>query len=120
MAHYESVNHRATTAVNNFNEGINYIIDQLNMGHPVVVGVDYKNGTSTGETRADQAADHFVIIVGQNSDGAFHYYDTNTAYQSKGTSDSNVFSLENNLLKSINKSSGSTHNYIVTSIRTNK
>jgi hypothetical protein len=120
MAHYESVNHRATTAVNNYNEGINYIVDQLNMGHPVVVGVDYKKGHSTGDTRADQAADHFVVIVGQNSDGSFHYYDPNTANQSRGTSDSNVFTLEDNLLKSVNVSSGSTHNYIVTSIRTNK
>lgn len=114
------VNGRATSATSRYSEGISYIDSQLKMGHPVIVGVDYKKGHSTGNGRADQAADHFVIIVGGNLSSGYHYFDPATASQEKGTSSSNKFTEQGGALKCTTSCTGTTHEYTLTSIRKNK
>lgn len=113
-------NGRATIATSQYSEGISYIDNQLKAGHPVIVGVDYKKGHSTGDGRADQAADHFVIIVGGNLSSGYHYFDPATASQERGTSSSNKFTEQGGVLKSTTNCTGKTHEYTLTSVRKNK
>lgn len=113
-------NGRATIPTSRYSEGISYIDNQLKMGHPVIVGVDYKNGHSTGDRRADQAADHFVIIVGGDLSSGYHYFDPATASQERGTSSSNKFTEQVGVLRSTTNCTGKSHEYILTSIRKNK
>lgn len=113
-------NGRATIATSRYSEGISYIDNQLKAGHPVIVGVDYKSGHSTGDGRADQAADHFVIIVGGNLSSGYHYFDPATASQERGTSSSNKFTEQGGMLKSTTNCTGTTHEYTLTSVRKNK
>lgn len=117
MTHYDS-NGRATTATNNFVYGLNYIDGQLQQKKPVIVAVDYKEKTSMGSTRLDQAGDHFVIIVGGSQTNGYHYFDPATGDKEKGTSPNNVFTIEGDLMKDTNTCIGSY--YILTSIRENK
>ena len=63
MANSDSLGN-ATTAASSFEEGLDYIDDQLKQGIPVIVGVSYDKGKSVGDAWKDKAADHFVIIVG--------------------------------------------------------
>ena len=112
-------NGRVISGNSNLNTGIDYINSQLSQGHPVVVVVDYKDGSTTGENRIDKAGDHFVIIVGSDGESTFHYYDPATSNQGRGTSDSNFFYLQNGLLISTTKCTGSRKDYIMSSIRYN-
>lgn len=111
---------RATEATDIFQKGFNYIDEQLRQNKPVIVAVDYKESTSMGKTRLDQAGDHFVIIVGGSQTIGYHYYDPATKYQERGTNSANIFYLEGNLMKNNNTCTGVTHHYILTSIRENK
>ncbi|MCM1311780.1 MAG: hypothetical protein NC206_05015 [Bacteroides sp.] len=119
MANYDS-NGRATTPTSSAPEGISYIESQLNQKHPVIVSVDYKEGTSMGSGKSDQAGDHFVIIVGGCSSEGFHYYDPGTRDSDNGTSPNNMFLYENGLLIDTSVIVGKDYKYIVTGIRTNK
>ncbi|MDE5561900.1 MAG: hypothetical protein K2J00_08945, partial [Bacteroidaceae bacterium] len=122
MTHYDN-NGRATTATDKFISGLNYIDEQLRQKRPVIVAVDYKPGTSMGEKRADQAGDHFVIIVGGNQTKGYHYYDPATASIERGTSLDNLFKMDGGLMRSTNtctNPSGSPRYYILTSVRENK
>ncbi len=111
---------RATEPTTSFSEGCSYIDAQLAMEHPVVVSVDYRNGTTMGKNRQDQAGDHFVIIVGGGKSVGYHYYDPATASQERGTSSSNKFTIQNGLLKSTTSCTGKPHEYILTGVRKNK
>ncbi len=108
----------ATTKTNKYSEGLAYIDAQLNNGHPVIVSVDYKDGTSMGAARADQAGDHFVIIVGGNSTDGYHYYDPATSSTEKGTSINNQFTSDGDKLYDSSTCIGK--EYIVTGIRKNQ
>ncbi len=124
MTHYDS-NGRATTATDKFKSGLNYIDGQLRQKKPVIVAVDYKKGTSMGETRADQAGDHFVIIVGGSQTKGYHYYDPATASRERGTSLNNLFKMDGGLMKSTNTCTSADPSrppryYILTSVRENK
>lgn len=119
MTHFDS-NGRATTATDKFINGLNYIDGQLKLKKPVIVAVDYKEKTSMGSTRQDQAGDHFVIIVGGNQNIGYHYFDPATKYKTRGTSSANKFTREGDLMKSTNTCTGTTHYYTLTSIRKNK
>lgn len=119
MTYFDN-NGRATIATDDFIYGLNYIDGQLQQNKPVIVAVDYKNGTSMGVTRSDQSGDHFVIIVGGNQTNGYHYYDPATQNKDRGTSTENQFNMSGGLMRSTNKCTGSTHYYILTSIRENK
>lgn len=111
---------RATKSTTSFSEGCSYIDAQLAMGHPVVVSVDYKNGTTMGKSRQDQAGDHFVIIVGGGKSVGYHYYDPATASLERGTNSSNKFTMQKGLLKSTTSCTGKPHEYTLTGVRKNK
>ena len=121
MANYDS-NGRATTATDNYESGLAYIDSQLQQKKPVIVAVDYKEKTSLGSGRKDQAGDHFVIIVGGSQTHGYHYYDPATASIERGTSSDNTFRLDGKLLKDENGCTGSSNvkYYTLTSIRMNK
>lgn len=121
MANYDS-NGRATTATDNYESGLAYIDSQLQQKKPVIVAVDYKEKTSLGSGKKDQAGDHFVIIVGGSQTHGYHYYDPATASIERGTSSDNTFRLDGKLLKDENRCTGSSKvkYYTLTSIRMNK
>lgn len=125
MTKYDG-NGRATNPTSNVSKGLKYINNQLGQGHPVIVSVDYKPGTSMGAGRDDQAGDHFVIIVGGSDKAGYHYYDPNTASIGKGTSEDNLLVVgSDKIIRSILryqfKIDGQVMSdvYILTAIRTN-
>lgn len=111
---------RATTPSRDFYIGMEYIDSQLQLGNPVIVSIDRKEGTSMGSTRQDQAGDHFVIIVGGNRTSGYHYYDPATSNRERGTSNNNRFTLQGGMLKSKNTCTGKEQEYTLTGIRKNK
>jgi hypothetical protein len=62
-------------------DGVSYIISALQRGIPVIVGVDYKNGPSPGNT--DNTTDHFIVITGMGSDVLGPYF----TFTDNGTND---------------------------------
>jgi len=50
---------------------IEYLNSELEIGHPILVGVDHTLGKPGN---ADKSTDHFVVIVGQNCDEKGMYY----------------------------------------------
>ena len=120
MANSDSLGN-ATTAASSFEEGLDYIDDQLMQGIPVIVGVSHDKGKSVGDDWKDDAADHFVIIVGGSRTSGYHYFDPATANQRRGTSTDNKFTMQGNLLKDKNNCRGEgkkyEKDYTLTSIR---
>lgn len=119
MANSDSAGN-ATTAASSFEEGLDYIDDQLKQGIPVVVGVSYDKGKSVGDDWKDDAADHFVIIVGGGRTSGYHYFDPATGNPGRGTSTDNKFTMQGNLLKDKNNCTNSKKgekDYTLTSIR---
>lgn len=120
MTNYDA-NGRATTPTANVKKGMDYIDGQLRIGHPVIVSVDYKDGTSMGSSRNDQAGDHFVIIVGGSSSNGYHYYDPGKKDVGKGTSKDNMLINKGNRLIDTEIPIGEKGDfYVLTGIRTNK
>lgn len=116
---------RAGSATSQSQSGIDAINSSLANGKPIVVCVDYRNGTSSG----DQQGDHFIVITGSttitNSDGSstttYNFYDPATGNQNYGTSSNNTLTVnDGKLTGSFEKTNGRTNNYTVTSVRTNK
>lgn len=116
---------RTGTATSHAQDGVNAINSSLAAGNPIVVCVDYKNGTSSD----DQQGDHFIVITGStttmNSDGSttitYNFYDPATGNQNYGTSSNNTLTLnDGKLIGSFEKTNGGTNDYTVTSVRTNK
>jgi hypothetical protein len=71
----------------NAKSGINYIISKLQIGKPVIVGIDNRPGTLS-TLNSDGKTDHFVTIVGtgQDSQGVYlMFFDNGTNIVSKGT-----------------------------------
>ena len=120
MANSDSTG-QATTAASSFEEGLDYIDNQLKQGKPVIVTVDYQPGKSMGGERKDKAGDHFVIIVGGSRTSGYHYFDPATANQGRGTSTDNKFTMQGNLLKDVNNCRGEgkeyEKNYTLTCVR---
>ena len=110
----------ATTAASSFNEGLDYIDDQLAQGKPVIVGVDYKPGHTTGPQWKDKATNHFVIIVGGGRTSGYHFYDPGTRYPGPGTSTKNKFTIDDGILMSTETHVGGAKYYKLVSIRKNK
>ncbi|WP_139215915.1 C1 family peptidase [Parapedobacter composti] len=52
-------------------KAISYIKYALSNGIPVIVGVDYKSGTSNAST--DNTTDHFIVIVGMGNENGVNY-----------------------------------------------
>lgn len=109
---------RAGDALSTAPDGINAINGALESGNPIIVGVDYKEGDYNGGFE-----DHFIVIVGRtvSSDGSvqYRYFDPRTGYASIGTSSNNILTLTTDG-KLTGTFPDSSHNYTVTSVRTNK
>ena len=107
--------------VNKAKLAIKYLDKQLELGKPIIVGVDhtykYKGGINN-----DDSTDHFVVIIGRSSDkvGTFYrFYEVGTKYENKGSSDDNkLYVKNNNTLKGI-PSYSPKHKYTVIQIRKN-
>ncbi|NDV16535.1 hypothetical protein GO009_10905 [Muricauda sp. TY007] len=100
-------------------EGIEYLDKQLDIGNPILVGIDH----TIGLKRNEKTTDHFVVIVGRgcNKGKVFYtFYEVGTRHKHKGTSNLNKFKLnKDNTLKgspiySPNKK------YTVSQVRKNK
>jgi hypothetical protein len=101
-------------------EGLEYIDEQLSLGYPILVGVDYKYGSSN----KDNVTDHFVVIVGRGckEDNVFYYfYEVGTYWDKKGMSDENKLYLENDNNSLRGKPFYDTRRkYVVSQVRRNK
>lgn len=120
MMNYDDTTHRVTDPTSSVGEGLDYINQELRSGNPVIVAVDYKNNTSMGAAQPDQAGDHFVVIVGGNSSSGYHFYDPGTSHTSKGTSENNTFTYNNDRLSCDNALGNSNKDYVVSAIRKNQ
>ena len=119
MANSDSLGN-ATTAASSFEEGLDYIDGQLAQGNPVIVGVDYGPGHTTGPDWKDKATNHFVIIVGGGRTSGYHFYDPGTAHPDQGTSTKNKFTINDGILMSTETHVGGAEYNKLVSIRKNK
>lgn len=116
-------NGRTGTASANAASGIREIDKAVENGNPIMIGVDYKDGSPN----VDGMTDHFIVVSGKTenvSNGqvtstTYKFYDPRTAYEPKGTSSTNTMQVNaNGLLK------GSYNNnekkYVGTTVRRNK
>jgi len=100
-------------------QGADYIDAQLEEGNPVMVGVNHtlSKGQSDGE-----AADHFVVITGRETDEeggvSYTFYEVGTKHTSKGKSKEN--SLKRNADDSLSGTNFRNKNFTVTDIRKNE
>lgn len=101
-------------------DGVTYIDEQLELGYPVLVGVDYKSGSPN----SDKTTDHFVVIVGREcSDNEifYYFYEVGTgARTGHGTSDDNKLYLKKDGSLRGTPAYKTSRNYIVSQIRKNK
>ena len=68
----------------NFNEAVDYINSQIELGNAVVIGVDAMDAGGTD----DMGTDHYITIVGRSSedgDGYFIYIENATRNESRAT-----------------------------------
>jgi len=106
---------------NNAKLAIKYLDEQLELGKPIIVGVDhtykYKGGFNN-----DKSTDHFVIIIGRGSDetGDFYrFYEVGTSYKNKGMSDENKLYVKMNSVLKGKPVYNAKHEYTVIQIRKN-
>ena len=101
----------------NKSEGINYIINQLELEHPIVIGVD----DDRQETyNSDNTTEHFILIVGygcENGKQFFRYFDPGSKDVILGTNVNNKLYVEPNFIKG--KSPGGSKTYTIAQIRRN-
>lgn len=73
---------------------VEYITKSLQAGKPVMVGVDDQDGHPGN---ADKTTDHWIVIVGMDSDkkgNYFNFYDNATSNEKQGTSSANKLYYE--------------------------
>ncbi|RXK85896.1 DUF6443 domain-containing protein [Filimonas effusa] len=92
----DSPDHKKLNILPNVKDGVDYIDNELEINHPVMVGVNH-----TLKKRQDDgaAADHFVVIVGRGIDPVtnqvyYNFYEVGTAHENKGKSDKNKLYLQ--------------------------
>lgn len=118
-------NGRTGAPSNHAQKGIDAINSSLAAGNPIVVCVDYMDGTRSG----DKQGDHFIVITGSttvtkpdgNSVTTYNFYDPATIDPDYGASSDNTLMLnKGKLTGSFKKKSGGINKYVVTSVRPNK
>ncbi len=112
----ENSNHSTIEATSNFQNGLNYLDKELNVGHPVMIGVDHKLGYGVNEGTTD----HFIVVVGRGCENGkvyYRFYDVGTRHKEKGTSNSNKLYIINGFLRGKTAYNGST--YTMTQVRRN-
>ncbi|GEM56129.1 hypothetical protein B0A58_02475 [Flavobacterium branchiophilum NBRC 15030 = ATCC 35035] len=101
--------------------GINYIDQELEINHPVLVGVNH-DLNYRGEKNVDHTTDHFVVIIGRNCDdkGAFYlFYEVGTSYKQSGASDDNKLYILTDRIEG-KTSYNSAKTYQISQVRLNK
>ena len=104
-------------------KGLNEIHRQLEMGNPIMVGVDYHVQTDELNEDTDHTTDHYVVIYqkGHDKDGEYFLFSENVAYNaSQGMDAKRKLYLQNDgTLQTIDKEATwtGTDTYIVTQIR---
>lgn len=83
-------------ATNDFNNGIQYLNEQLSEGNPTIVGVGRHSPKYFGRNiNGDFTTDHFVVVDRISSTG-YHFLDPGTNNLNAGTSPNNLFRLGEN------------------------
>jgi len=118
-------NGRAGNPTSNAQNGFNAIDNALEQGDPIIVGVDYQNGSPN----ADKMTDHFIVVSsktetldkGKVSSTTYNYFDPRTSDPDLGTSPTNKLTIQNNkMVGTYNYYKGNQIlNYTVTTVRTN-
>ena len=102
---------RAGASSMSFEDAVAYIERELGANRPVIVGVDYKDGSPN----RDGMTDHFVLIVGHAGSNGYRFYDPATSHPSDGTNASNTLVIRKDQITGQYKK----RNYIVTLVRRN-
>jgi hypothetical protein len=75
-------------------KAVNYMMQAIDDGKPVLVGVDLKPGSPN----ADKTTDHFVVVVGyqSNEDGSvsFRFFDNASGSPAQGANENNVLTYD--------------------------
>jgi RHS repeat-associated protein len=115
---------RAGDANSNAGNGFSEIDRTIEGGNPIIVGVDYKDGSPN----ADKMTDHFIVISsktealknGKTTSTTYNYFDPRTSKKSYGISPNNVLMINNNYMKGSYIHGGRNDGYTVTTVRRNK
>ncbi len=119
-----TTNGTAGTTIANAVNGVDVVNGAINAGNPIMVGVDYHNGS----LNIDGMTDHFIAISGRTTtlrNGAvtgisYNFFDNRTRYSNYGTQSSNTLNLNNNRLTGTYQQGRTVYNYIVTTVRRNR
>jgi RHS repeat-associated protein len=119
-----AANGRAGDANANASTGFAVVDQALENGNPIMVGVDYKNGSPNVDGRTD----HFIVVSsktetlnhGAVTSTTYNFFDPRTSYQNYGTSSNNQLTISNNKMTGSYNHGGSNYNYTVTTVRRNK
>ncbi len=104
--------------------GVSVIDKAINSGNPIMVGVDYHDGSPNG----DGMTDHFIAISGRTttlSNGvvtwtSYNFFDNRTRHSNYGTQSSNTLNLNNNRLTGTYEQGRRFYDYTVTTVRRNR
>jgi len=118
-------NGTAGNPTSNAKYGFNIIDNELEHGNPIIVGVDYQDGSPN----YDKMTDHFIVISsktetfdhGKVMSKTYNYFDPRTSDPDLGTSPTNKLTIQNNkMVGTYNYYKGNQIlNYTVTTVRTN-
>ena len=119
-----AANGRAGDANANASTGFAVIDQALENGNPIIIGVDYTNGSPN----VDGKTDHFIVVSSKTEtlkNGAvtsttYNYFDPRTSHQKYGTSSNNQLTISNNKMTGSYNHGGSKYNYTVTTVRRNR
>ncbi|MBC6110742.1 hypothetical protein ACFOG5_16830 [Pedobacter fastidiosus] len=105
-------------------QAISYMIEKLNNGIPVLVGIDAKAGAPLANK--DHSTDHFIVIIGTGTDikgKYFQFMDSSTNWPSLGASQNNKLYFDSVTGKITGKTMSQygirsgRHDFIVTQVR---
>ncbi|WP_210114353.1 DUF6443 domain-containing protein [Hymenobacter aquaticus] len=112
---------RAGQPNENAANGLNLIEDSIEKGNPIMVGVDYHDGSPNN----DNMTDHFIVVSGKTetvkkgitTSTVYNFFDPRTSHKEKGISTSNTLQVGTN--GSLTGQYDSYH-YSVTTVRRNQ
>ena len=105
-------------------EGLDYLNEQLELGKPVIVGLDDERNETYNK---DNTTEHFVVITGRLTDGEgdlyFRFFEVGTRSHKKDTlgvgPDNRLYLNNNNWITGVKHTSNPKRNYTVVQIRKN-
>lgn len=121
---YQTYTEAGGVDVSKTRQAINYMMETLKKGIPVLVGVDVKPGAPLANK--DKSSDHFIVIVGAGTDSKgkyFQFMDSSTNWPTLGASQSNKLYFDPLTGKITGKtmsqygSRSNRHDFILTQVR---